>query len=44
MAKVMENEAAIAALGKTRGSRLGDVASASNAIDFDKARAQADTR
>ncbi len=40
MAKITENEAAVAALAKTRGSRLGDVASASNAIDFDKARAR----
>jgi limonene 1,2-monooxygenase len=40
MAKVMENEAAVAALAKTKGSRLGDVASGSNAIDFDKARAR----
>jgi limonene 1,2-monooxygenase len=38
MAKVMENEAALAALAKTKGSRLGDVASASNAIDFSKVR------
>ena len=38
MAKVMENEAAVAALAKTKGSRLGDVASGSNAIDFDKVR------
>ncbi|MGD9616634.1 MAG: LLM class flavin-dependent oxidoreductase [Alphaproteobacteria bacterium] len=38
MAKVYENEAAIAALAVTRGSRLGDVASASNAPDLDKAR------
>ena len=38
MAKVYENEAAVAALAVTRGSRLGDVASASNAPDLDKAR------
>jgi limonene 1,2-monooxygenase len=36
IAKVMENEAAVAALAVTRGSRLGDVASASNAIEFSK--------
>ena len=40
IAKVMENEAAVAALAVTRGSRLGDVASASNVPDLDKARAQ----
>ena len=44
MAKVMENEAAVAALAVTRGSRLGDVASASNVPDLDKARAQAGRR
>ena len=38
MAKVYENEAAVAALAVTRGSRLGDAASASNAPDLDKAR------
>jgi limonene 1,2-monooxygenase len=38
MAKVMENEAARAALAVTKGSRLGDVASGSNAIDFTKVR------
>jgi limonene 1,2-monooxygenase len=38
MAKINENEAAVAALSRTRGSRLGDVASGSNAIDLDKAR------
>jgi limonene 1,2-monooxygenase len=38
MAKVYENEAAIAALAVTRGSRLGDAASASNAPDLEKAR------
>ena len=38
MAKVYENEAAVAALALTRGSRLGDVASASNAPDLEKAR------
>jgi len=38
MAKVMENDAARAALAVTRGSRLGDVASASNVPDFEKAR------
>src|ERR1700758_827737 len=41
MAKIAENEAAVAALAVTLGSRLGDVASASNVPDFDKARAQA---
>jgi limonene 1,2-monooxygenase len=41
MAKITENEAARAALAATKGSRLGDVASASNVPDFDKARAQA---
>ena len=40
MAKITENEAAVAALSVTRGSRLGDVASASNVPDLDKARAQ----
>jgi limonene 1,2-monooxygenase len=44
MAKITENEAAVAALSRTRGSRLGDVASASNVPDLDKARAQARTR
>ena len=44
MAKITENEAAIAALSRTRGSRLGDVASASNVPDLDKARAQAASR
>jgi len=44
MAKVMENDAAVAALARTRGSRLGDVASASNIPDLDKAREQAGTR
>jgi limonene 1,2-monooxygenase len=38
MAKITENEAAVAALAVTRGSRLGDVASASNAPDLDAAR------
>src|SRR5882724_2644729 len=38
MAKITENEAAVAALAVTRGSRLGDVASASNLPDLDKAR------
>jgi limonene 1,2-monooxygenase len=38
MAKITENEAAVAALSRTRGSRLGDVASGSNAIDLDKVR------
>jgi limonene 1,2-monooxygenase len=41
MAKVMENEAAVAALAVTRGSRLGDAASASNMPDLEKARVQA---
>jgi limonene 1,2-monooxygenase len=44
MAKITENEAAVAALAVTRGSRLGDVASASNIPDLDKARAQAGRR
>jgi limonene 1,2-monooxygenase len=44
MAKINENEAARAALAMTRGSRLGDVASASNVPDLDKARAQVRTR
>jgi limonene 1,2-monooxygenase len=38
MAKIGENEAALAALSVTRGSRLGDVASASNAPDLEEAR------
>ncbi|HZU91833.1 MAG TPA: LLM class flavin-dependent oxidoreductase [Stellaceae bacterium] len=37
MAKITENEAARAALAVTRGSRLGDVASASNVPDLDRA-------
>jgi limonene 1,2-monooxygenase len=41
MAKIAENEAAVAALSVTRGSRLGDVASASNAPDLDQARRRA---
>jgi limonene 1,2-monooxygenase len=44
MAKITENEAAVAALAVTLGSRLGDVASASNVPDLDKARAQAGRR
>jgi limonene 1,2-monooxygenase len=40
MAKITENEAARAALAVTRGSRLGDVASASNVPDLDKLRAR----
>ena len=44
IAKVMENDAAVAALAVTRGSRLGDVASASNVPDLDKARAQVGRR
>jgi len=44
MAKINENDAAVAALAVTRGSRLGDVASASNVPDLDKARAQAGRR
>jgi limonene 1,2-monooxygenase len=44
MAKVYENEAAVAALAVTRGSRLGDVASASNAPDLDQARRDRDAR
>ncbi|HTQ32792.1 MAG TPA: hypothetical protein VMI30_01375, partial [Stellaceae bacterium] len=38
MAKINENDAARAALAVTKGSRLGDVASASNALDFTKVR------
>jgi limonene 1,2-monooxygenase len=38
MAKIAENDAAREALAKTKGSRLGDAASASNAIDFTKVR------
>src|SRR5262249_50108981 len=38
MAKINENDAARAALAVTRGSRLGDAASASNAPDLDAAR------
>src|SRR5438874_6128865 len=44
MAKIQETEAAVAALAVTRGSRLGDVASASNVPDLDKARSQARAR
>jgi limonene 1,2-monooxygenase len=44
MAKVMENDAAVAALAVTRGSRLGDVASASNMPDLEQARARAKAR
>src|SRR6267378_2362818 len=44
MAKINENEAAVAALSVTRGSRLGDVASASNMPDLDKARGHAGAR
>src|SRR6202008_3813021 len=44
MAKITENEAAVAALSVTRGSRLGDVASASTLPDLDKARAAAGSR
>jgi len=44
MAKVMENEAAVAALSVTRGSRLGDAASASNMPDLEKARARVKAR
>jgi limonene 1,2-monooxygenase len=44
MAKINENDAAVAALSVTRGSRLGEVASASNLPDLDKARAQAGRR
>ena len=40
MAKITENEAAVAALAVTKGSRLGAV-SASNMPDLDKARARA---
>src|SRR5436309_5032283 len=38
MAKITENEAAVAALKVTRGSRLGNVASGSNMPDLDKLR------
>jgi limonene 1,2-monooxygenase len=41
MAKITENEAAVAALSRTRGSRLGNVASASNMPDLDKTRGKA---
>ena len=44
MAKVLENEAAVAALAVTRGSRLGDAASASNMPDLEQARARAKAR
>ena len=44
MAKINENEAAVAALEVTRGSRLGDVASASNVPDFGQARERARIR
>jgi len=44
MAKINENEAAVAALSVTKGSRLGDVASASNVPDLDKVRAQVGQR
>ena len=44
MAKINENEAAVAALAVTRGSRLGEVASASNLPDLDAARARAGKR
>jgi limonene 1,2-monooxygenase len=43
MAKITENEAAVAALAVTKGSRLGSV-SASNMPDLDKARAQVAAR
>ena len=41
MAKINENDAARAALAVTRGSRLGDVASASNAPDLNNERVRA---
>jgi limonene 1,2-monooxygenase len=41
MAKINESEAARAALAVTRGSRLGDVASGSNAVDLEEARKRA---
>jgi limonene 1,2-monooxygenase len=44
MAKISENDAARAALAVTRGSRLGDVASASNVPDLEQARAQGGRR
>ncbi len=43
MAKITENDAALAALAVTKGSRLGAV-SASNLPDLDKARAQVAAR
>src|SRR5947208_6655274 len=44
IAHITENEAAVAALAVTRGSRLGDVASASHLPALDKARARARAR
>lgn len=44
MAKINENDAAVAALSVTRESRLGDVVSTSNIPDLHKARAQAGRR
>ena len=44
MAKINENDAAVAALAVSRESRLGDVVSASNVPDLDKARAQTGRR
>jgi limonene 1,2-monooxygenase len=44
MAKINESEAARAALSVTRGSRLGDVASASNLPDLDQVREKAAAR
>jgi limonene 1,2-monooxygenase len=44
MAKITENEAAVAALAVTKGSRLGPVASGSNMPDLDQARARAAAR
>ena len=40
MAKITENDAAVAALALTKGSRLGNVASGSNIPDLDKLRAR----
>jgi len=44
MAKINENDAAVAARSVTRESRLGDVVSTSNVPDLDMARAQAGWR
>jgi limonene 1,2-monooxygenase len=44
MAKISENEAAVAALSVTRGSRLGNVAANAAVPDLDEARARLGTR